>query len=69
MAQKDFQLPTVQAAEDIEVVENALLQLLGVQQVTFHPESKRVTIQWVEPATWGDIERTLESLGYPVAQV
>jgi hypothetical protein len=41
--------------------------LPGVQRVEADQASKRVTVEWIEPATWGEIEDLLEEINYPPA--
>jgi|FLYN01.1.fsa_nt_gi hypothetical protein len=64
MPRKEMRIPTVLADEDVTILENALLQMLGVSQVDYYPETKVVAVQWSDPASWDEIERKLETLGY-----
>jgi copper chaperone len=68
MMKKTFQIVNMLIEEDQRIVENALQQMTGVKRVEAHYPSKHVTIEWQEPATWDDIERTLHKLGYPAKQ-
>ena len=64
MPRREFRVPNVFGDEDVSILENALLQILGVSQVNFYPETKTVAVQWADPASWDEIERKLEVLGY-----
>ncbi|HLU10830.1 MAG TPA: heavy metal-associated domain-containing protein [Oceanobacillus sp.] len=64
MQSTTFQLPSVAAETDWVVVENALRQINGMRHVEVHRLTRLVTVQYSDPASWDDISRTLDGLGY-----
>lgn len=64
MRSTTFQLPSVGDEADWVVVENALRQINGMRFVQVHRPTRLVTVQYSDPATWDDISRTLDGLGY-----
>jgi copper chaperone CopZ len=43
--------------------------LEGVTRVKAEQESKQVTVEWQEPATWEKIEAVLQEINYPPEQL
>ena len=64
MRSTTFQLPGVGNATDWEIVENALRQINGMRHVEVNRPTRLVTVQYSDPASWDDISRTLDGLGY-----
>ncbi len=61
---KTFQIPSM-TAEDAEVIENALQQVVGVIRVDVHTPTQMVTVQWQEPpAMWNDFDQRLRKVGF-----
>lgn len=64
MPRKTFRVPNIFGDQDAEIVENALRQTLGVQDVNIQPASKVVAVEWSEPASWDELRDKLGLLGY-----
>ena len=64
MPTKTMQFPNAVGNEDLDRIENALLQLSGVREVTMQRPLKEATIHWDDPPTWKDIHRAVSALGY-----
>ncbi|MBI5671434.1 MAG: heavy-metal-associated domain-containing protein [Chloroflexi bacterium] len=64
MPYREFRLPSLYGGEDVEVVENLLRQIPGVEQVELEPETKEVSLRWNDATDWEEIERQLVSMGY-----
>jgi copper chaperone CopZ len=46
-------------------IERELGELDGVKSVDADPETKTVTVEWEDPATWEDIKELLIEINYP----
>jgi copper chaperone len=67
MTTKTFQVPNISCGHCTHTIETELGELAGVDKVTADVESRQVTVEWVEPATWAQIESLLEEIAYPPA--
>ncbi|MFN2203419.1 MAG: heavy-metal-associated domain-containing protein [Caldilineaceae bacterium] len=67
MTTKTFQVPNISCGHCTHTIETELGELAGVDKVTADVESRQVTVEWVEPATWAQIESLLEEIDYPPA--
>jgi hypothetical protein len=66
MKSKSFHLYLVKDGNEVHGVEHALSQLDGVKYVHGDHKTKMFAIQWTEPATWDDIEKTMNEMDYTV---
>ena len=67
MTTKTFQVPNISCGHCTHTIETELGELAGVDKVKADVESRQVTVEWVEPATWAQIESLLEEIDYPPA--
>jgi len=67
MTTKTFLVPNISCGHCTHTIETELGELAGVDKVTADVESRQVTVEWVEPATWAQIESLLEEIDYPPA--
>ncbi|MGH2369414.1 MAG: heavy-metal-associated domain-containing protein [Chloroflexota bacterium] len=67
MTTKMFTVPNISCAHCVQTVKMEVGEIPGVQRVEADQESKRVTVEWTEPATWEEIEDLLEEINYPPA--
>ena len=64
METKTFKVPNIGCAGCVSKIKSELGQLSGVTQVEADPQTKVVTVQWQEPASWPVIERRLIDIDY-----
>ncbi|MBE2270568.1 MAG: heavy-metal-associated domain-containing protein [Anaerolinea sp.] len=61
---KTFQVPSMTDA-DVEVIENALQQVAGVESVQVFEPTQTVVVVWHEPpAQWDDFDKRLRENGF-----
>ena len=58
---------TISCAHCVMTIERELTALDGVDRVAGDLETKEVTIEWSEPATWDDIRSRLTEINYAPA--
>ncbi len=69
MATKTFVVPNISCGHCTHTVEMEVGDLAGVTQVKAEQDSKQVTVEWQEPATWEKIEALLHEINYPPEQL
>ncbi|RMF80218.1 MAG: heavy-metal-associated domain-containing protein [Chloroflexi bacterium] len=65
MEHKTFRVPNIGCDGCVRTVENELSELEGVKTVKAELDSKMVTVEWDNPASWDVIVTTLEAIEYP----
>lgn len=65
MSTKTFKVPNISCGHCVHTVEMEIGEIGGVTQVKANEDSKLVTVEWSDPATWEKIEATLEEINYP----
>lgn len=65
METKTFNVPNIGCAGCTRTIETKLGAMAGVTRVAADPSTKRVTVAWKEPATWGQIQSLLQRINYP----
>jgi copper chaperone len=65
MTEKTVTIPKISCGHCVATIKRELGELPGVTVVDADPETKQVTINWQDPATWETIRATLEEIGYP----
>ena len=65
MTTKTFTVPNISCHHCTHTIETELKELAGVQLVKAEVESKQVTVEWGDPASWDKIKDTLEEINYP----
>ena len=68
MEKKTFQVPAIGCDGCVRTIKNELSELDGVVSVDGVVDSKTVTIEWNNPASWEKIVNTLVEIEYPPAQ-
>jgi hypothetical protein len=48
-------------------IQNELCDMDGIKQVQADEDTRMVTVEWAEPATWDKIKTLLEEINYPPA--
>ncbi len=65
MTTKTFTVPNISCGHCTHTIEMELGDLAGVQSVKAEQESKQVTVEWSEPASWEKIQAHLQEINYP----
>jgi copper chaperone len=68
METKTFVVPNISCGHCVHTVESEVSEVEGVQSVNADEETKVVTVQWDDPATWSKIEQVLTEIDYPPAK-
>lgn len=69
MTTKTFVVPNISCGHCTHTVEMEVGDIEGVTQVKAEQESKKVTVEWQDPATWEQIETLLQEINYPPQQL
>lgn len=67
MQSKTFTVPNIGCDGCVRTIVNELTQQAGVTHVTADRDTKVVTVQWDDPATWEQIQATLKEIDYAPA--
>jgi copper chaperone CopZ len=65
MTTKTFTVPNISCGHCTSTIENELSDLAGVQSVKAVQDSKQVTVEWSDPASWEKIQALLQEINYP----
>lgn len=65
MTSKTFTVPNISCGHCTHTIEMEVVELAGVTKVTAIQDTKQVTIEWNDPATWEKIQATLQEINYP----
>lgn len=65
MTTKTFTVPNISCGHCTNSIEMELSDLAGVQSVKAEKETKQVTVEWGEPASWEGISALLQEINYP----
>ena len=65
MASKTFISPNISCGHCTHTIEMEVGEIAGVTSVKADEESKQVTVEWQDPATWDQIQATLVEINYP----
>lgn len=65
MTSKTFTVPNISCGHCTHTIEMEVGELAGVTKVTAVQDSKQVTVEWQNPATWEQIQATLQEINYP----
>ena len=69
MTSKTFVVPNISCGHCTHTIEMEVGDLAGVTSVKADQESKKVTVEWQDPATWEQIEGLLNEINYPPEQL
>lgn len=64
MDRKTFRVPNIGCDGCVRTIKNELSELPGVKSVEAATNTKTVTVEWEQPATWQQIENTLKEINY-----
>jgi copper chaperone CopZ len=66
---KTFQVPNIGCDGCVKAIKNELTAIEGVQKVDGVVETRTVTVEWVDPASWQHIVDSLTEIEYAPAAV
>ena len=64
MERKTFQVPSIGCDGCVRTIQNEVSQIAGVKTVNGVVDTKTVTVEWDNPATWQQIVKTLTEIDY-----
>ena len=68
MESKTVVVPNISCGHCVHTIESEVSELPGVKAVNADEQTKKVTVEWGDPATWQTIENTLKEIDYPPAE-
>ena len=68
MTTKTFTAPAISCGHCTNTIEMEVGDLAGVSSVKADVDSKEVTVEWGDPATWTEIEALLDEIGFPAKE-
>lgn len=68
MTTKTFTVPNISCGHCTHSIEMEVADLTGVTSVKAEQDTKLVTVEWKEPATWDSIKSVLMEINYPPAE-
>ncbi|MDX1415044.1 MAG: heavy-metal-associated domain-containing protein [Candidatus Promineifilaceae bacterium] len=69
MSTKSFLVPNISCGHCTRTIEMELGEIDGVRSVIADKDSKQVTVEWQEPASWTQIDAALHEINYPPEQL
>ena len=67
MNTKTFEVPNISCGHCVMTIKNELADLAGVTRVEADQQTRMVTVEWNEPATWEQIKNLLVEINYAPA--
>ena len=67
MSSKTFEVPNINCGHCVMTIKNEVSELNGVTKVDADRDTRQVTVEWTDPATWDQIENLLVEINYPPA--
>ncbi|WP_119069436.1 heavy-metal-associated domain-containing protein [Aggregatilinea lenta] len=67
MSSKTFEVPNISCGHCVMTIKNEVSDLAGVQRVEADKDTRTVTVEWDNPATWEQINDLLVEINYPPA--
>jgi len=67
MQERKVTVPAIHCGHCTKTIESELGELVGVESVSANPTSKEVIVRFGAPASWEQIARLLEEIGFPAA--
>ncbi len=65
MQSKTFTVPNISCGHCVHTVEMEVGEIIGVSSVKAVQDTKQVTVEWDVPASWEQIQATLQEINYP----
>ena len=67
MQTKEFEVPNINCGHCVMTIKNELGEMTGVTKVEADKDTRMVTVEWQEPATWEQIRNLLVEINYAPA--
>jgi len=67
MQTKTFEVPNISCGHCVMTIQNEVGDLAGVSKVQADQNSRLVTVEWGDPATWEQIKALLVEINYQPA--
>ncbi len=64
MQSKTFQVPNISCGHCVMTIKNEISDLTGVKKVDADKNTRMVTVEWDDPATWEQIKKLLVEINY-----
>lgn len=64
MQSKTFQVPNISCGHCVMTIKNEISELTGVKKVDADKNTRMVTVEWDNPATWEQIKNLLVEINY-----
>jgi len=68
MESKTFEVPNISCEHCVHTIQSEIGELQGVESVKADEQTRIVTVQWHDPASWAQIQQTLTEINYPPAE-
>ncbi len=65
MASKTFKVPNISCGHCVMSIKREVGELEGVVAVEAAADTKMVSVEWNDPASWEGIQALLEEINYP----
>ena len=65
MESKTFTVPNISCGHCTHSIEMEVGEIAGVASVKAVQDTRQVTVEWDNPATWEKIQATLQEINYP----
>ncbi|HET6444255.1 MAG TPA: heavy metal-associated domain-containing protein [candidate division Zixibacteria bacterium] len=62
---RTFTVPNISCGHCTHTIEMELSDMAGVTRVVADQGSRKVSVDWEEPATWDKIQSLLQEISYP----
>lgn len=69
MSSKTFEVPNISCGHCVHTIKMEVSELAGVSSVDASQDTRMVTVEWADPATWEQIKNLLVEINYPPAEV
>ncbi len=69
MATKTFKVPNMTCNGCVNTVRSEIEQLEGIVHVDVNKPAQLVTVEWSSPASWEEIQKSLEEIDYAPEEV
>ena len=60
-----YTIPNISCGHCVHTIETEVGEIAGVSRVKAAQDTKQVTIEWESPASWEQIQATLQEINYP----
>ena len=67
MQTKTFEVPNISCGHCVMTIQHEVGDLAGVSKVQADQNTRLVTVEWGDPATWEQIKALLVEINYPAA--